>query len=85
MASSAKQARLREEREEAIRETDSKRLLATEEREAQEAKRKAIAAAAASFAAKRDSDLAAAAARRHTKWLQTVRWDTHLRNVVLRV
>ena len=51
VASSAKRARLQEEREEAIRESDSKRLKAIEERGAQETKRKAIAEAAASFTA----------------------------------
>ena len=70
VSSSAKRTLLQEQREDAIRESDSKRLLATEEREAQETKRKAIAEAAASFAAKRDSDLAVAAARRHSNWLQ---------------
>ena len=70
--SSAKRARIQEDRDEAIRATDSKRLLATAEKEAQEAKQKAIAVAAASLKAKKKSDLAAAAAKRRNNWLQHI-------------
>ena len=70
MICEAKRARVREEREEAIRETDSKRLLATQEAATQEAKRKTIAEAATSLASKRDLELAAAASKRHRIWLQ---------------
>jgi len=72
MDSNAKRARLREDRDEAIRATDSKRLLATAEKEAQEAKQKAIAVAAASVKAKKQSDLASAAAKRRNNWLQHI-------------
>jgi len=67
----AKRARLREDRQDVIQAADSKRLLATAEREAQEAKQKSIADAAASLTAKRDSDLAAAMAKMRNTRLQT--------------
>ena len=51
--SNVERARIQEDRDEAIRATDSKRLLATAEKEAQEAKQKAIAVAAASSKAKK--------------------------------
>ena len=51
--SNPKRARFQEDRDEGIRATDSKRLLATAEKEAQEAKQKAIAVAAASLKAKK--------------------------------
>ena len=55
MICDAKRARAREVREEAIRETDLKRLLATQEEATEEVMRKRIAEAAASFTSKRHS------------------------------
>ena len=81
----AKRARLQEDRDEVVRATDAKRLLATAERDAQEAKRKAIAEAADSLKAKKKSDLAAAAAKTHSNWLQTVAVAEHAADMIASV
>ena len=74
MHSNAKRARLHEHRQDAIAETDAKRLLATEEKAREESKQEAIANVAARFLANKNSEDAAAAAakKRHNIWLQTV-------------
>ena len=67
----AKRAKIVEDRDEIIRETDAKRLLATAKRASEAAQSKKIADAAAALLAKKNSDKAAEMAKQRDIHLQT--------------
>jgi hypothetical protein len=67
----AKRARMQEDRDDSIRETDAKRLLATEKKMEEEAKSKRIADAAAAILAKKESDKAAGEEKQRDRRMQT--------------
>ena len=67
----AKRARMQEDRDDSIRETDAKRLLATQEKVREEAKSKRIADVAAALLAKKVSDKEASEDKQRVRRMQT--------------